>query len=246
MSYYGDQAKGHEPRVIPMRTGRVRNAWVKNCVALGLSSGFIEPLEATAIFMSDLGARWLRRYLPTRDFEPELAAAFNRQMRRLYEEVRDLVQLHFHLNNRHDTEYWKAARAGVKLSDRLQENLKIWRHTTPDELDLESSFLFSSPVYTLVLIAKGFYKDAHLNTAASLSRSAYERYRNGVHDARPDQLRGLIGQAEFLKTGGKAPTGPFAVPRSADLPAFFGPSNTKIKLPTGPQFPRGPHRSKRK
>ena len=245
LSFYGDQAKGCEPRVIPMRTGRVRNAWVKNCVALGLSSGFIEPLEATAIFMSDLGARWLRRYLPTRDFEPELAAAYNRQMSRLYEEVRDLVQLHYHLNNRQDTEYWKAARDGVKLSDRLKENLKIWRHTTPDDLDLESSFLFSSPVYTLVLIAKGFYRQAHLTTASSLSRSAYERYRNAVHDARPDQLKGLIGQAEFLKTGGKAPAGPFAVPRPADLPAF-SPSNTKIKLPTHPQFLPGLPKSKRK
>ena len=132
LAFYGDQAKGCEPRVIPMRTGRVRNAWVKNCIALGLASGFIEPLEATAIFMSDLGARWLRRYLPTRDFEPELATAYNRQIRRLYEEVRDLVQLHYHLNNRQDTEYWKAAREGVKLSDRLEENLKIWRHTTPE------------------------------------------------------------------------------------------------------------------
>jgi flavin-dependent dehydrogenase len=245
LAFYGDQAKGCEPRVIPMRTGRVRNAWVKNCIALGLASGFIEPLEATAIFMSDLGARWLHHYLPTRDFEPELAAAYNRQVRRLYEEVRDLVQLHYHLNNRQDTEYWKAARDGVKLSDRLRENLKIWRHTTPESLDLESSFLFSSPVYTLVLVAKGFYKDAHLATASSLNRSTYERYRNAVHDARPDQLKGLIGQAAFLKSGGKAAGGPFAVPRTADLPAF-GPGNTKIKLPTQPQFPRGRHKQKRK
>jgi len=245
LSFYGDQAKGCEPRVIPMRTGRVRNAWVKNCVALGLSSGFIEPLEATAIFMSDLGARWLRRYLPTRDFEPELAAAYNRQIRRLYEEVRDLVQLHYHLNNRQDTEYWKAAREGMKLSDRLQENLKIWRHTTPEDLDLNSAFLFSSPVYTLVLIAKGFYRQAHLSGASTLNRSTYERYRKAVHDDRPHQLNGLIGQAEFLKTGGKAPAGPFAVPRVADLPGF-GMSTTKIKLPTGPQFPRGKRKGKRR
>jgi flavin-dependent dehydrogenase len=245
LSFYGDQAKGCEPRVIPMRTGRVRNAWVKNCIALGLSSGFIEPLEATAIFMSDLGARWLRRYLPTRDFEPELAAAYNRQIERLYEEVRDLVQLHYHLNNRQDTEYWKAARDGVKLSDRLEENLKIWRHTTPEDLDLNSAFLFSSPVYTLVLIAKGFYKDAHLSSASTLNRQTYERYRNNVRADRPDQLNGLIGQAEFLKTGGKAPAGPFLAPRPPEF-AAFGASNTKIKLPTGPQIPRGKRKGKRR
>ncbi len=245
LAFYGDQAKGCEPRVIPMRTGRVRNAWVKNCVALGLASGFIEPLEATAIFMSDLGARWIHHYLPTRDFEPELAAAYNRQVSRLYEEVRDLVQLHYHLNNRTDTEYWKAAREGVKLSDRFKENLKVWRHTTPEALDLESSFLFSSPVYTLVLIAKGFYKNAHLSGASSLDRQAYERYRNALRDDRTHQLQGLIGQAEFLKSGGKAPGGPFAAPHVIGLPAFAA-SSTKIKLPTGPQFPRGGRKGKRR
>jgi len=244
LAFYGDQAKGVEPRVIPMRTGRVRNAWVKNCIALGLASGFIEPLEATAIFMSDLGARWLHHYMPTTDFEPELATAYNRQIRRLYEEVRDLVQLHYHLNNRQDSAYWKAAREDMKLSDRLQENLKVWKHATPEALDLESSFLFSSPVYTLVLIAKGFYKDAQLATAPFLSRQAYDRYRNEVRAVRRDQLQGLIGQAEFLKTGGRA-TGPLAFPRGADLPAFAA-GNTKVKLPVHPGFSHGPRKSKRR
>lgn len=244
LAFYGDQAKGVEPRVIPMRTGRVRNAWVKNCIALGLASGFIEPLEATAIFMSDLGARWLHHYMPTTDFEPELATAYNRQIRRLYEEVRDLVQLHYHLNNRQDSAYWKAAREDMKLSDRLQENLKVWKHATPESLDLESSFLFSSPVYTLVLIAKGFYKDAQLATSPFLSRQAYDRYRNDVRAVRRDQLQGLIGQAEFLKTGGKAP-GPLAFPRAGDLPTFAA-GNTKVKLPLHPGFSSGPRKSKRR
>ncbi|MEM7191856.1 MAG: tryptophan halogenase family protein, partial [Pseudomonadota bacterium] len=135
LAYYGDQAKDCEPRIIPMRTGRVRNAWVKNCVALGLSGGFIEPLEATAIFMTDLGVRWLANYLPSQDFEPELASAYNRHIHQVYEEVRDFVQLHYHLNNRQDTDYWKAAREDLVLSDRLQENLKVWQHATPEDLD---------------------------------------------------------------------------------------------------------------
>lgn len=227
LAFYGDQAKACEPRIIPIKTGRVRNAWVKNCVALGLSGGFIEPLEATAIFMTDLGVRWLQHYLPTQDFEPELAAAYNRQVARVYDEVRDFIQAHYHLNNRQDSEYWKAAREGLTLSDRLQENLKVWRHTTPEGLDLGSAYLFSSPVYTLLLIAKGFYKDAHLAKAPFLSRTAYERFRAGERKARPGQLAGLISHAEFLRTGGKA-AGPLASPAMA--PAF-APGSTKIKLP---------------
>jgi tryptophan halogenase len=228
LAFYGDQAKGCEPRIIPIRTGRVRRAWVKNCVALGLSGGFIEPLEATAIFMTDLGVRWLQHYLPTQDFERELADAYNRQVARVYDEVRDFIQAHYHLNNRQDSEYWKAARDGMTLSDRLKENLKVWRHTTPEGLELGSAYLFSSPVYTLLLIAKGFYKDLRLAKASFLSRTAYERFRTSERKARPGQIAGLISHAEFLRTGGKAAAGPLATPTVA--PAFT-PGGMKIKLP---------------
>lgn len=230
LAFYGDQAKGCEPRVIPMRTGRVRNAWVKNCVALGLASGFIEPLEATAIFMTDLGSRWMYHHMPTTDFEPELAAAYNRQISRLYDEVRDLVQLHYHLNNRQDSEYWKAARE-MKLSDRLSENLKMWRHTTPDAQDLDTAYLFSNPVYALVLIAKGFYKDRPLATANALSRGDYDRYRETIRRSRAQQLQGLVSQAEFLKTGGKASAGMRVGQPGAFKTSALGASQTKIKFP---------------
>jgi Tryptophan halogenase len=152
------------------------------------------------------------------------------------EEVRDFVQAHYHLNNRQDTEYWRAARDGMKLSDRLRENLKVWRHTTPEDLELDSAFLFSSPVYTLLLIAKGFYQDVRLAKASSLSRAAFERYRSAVRNARPDKLAGLISQAEFLRTGGEAPVDPLAGLRLAKAPAF-GPAGTRIELPTQPAYP---------
>jgi len=228
LAFYGDQAKDAEPRIIPIRTGRVRNSWVKNCVALGLSGGFIEPLEATAIFMTDLGARWLHHYLPTRDFEPELAAAYNRQVGRVFDEVRDLVQLHYHLNNRADTEYWKAAREGMTLSDRLRENLKIWKQTTPEALELDSTFLFGSEVYTLLLIAKGFYKDVRLARAPSLDRAAYARYRASTRNALAAQVEGLIGHADFLKTMGEGRSG-----RAAPAPTFEA-ANTRINIANQP------------
>lgn len=245
LAFYGDQAKGCEPRIIPMRTGRVRNAWVKNCVALGLSGGFIEPLEATAIFMTDLGVRWLANYLPTQDFEPELAVAYNRHVRQVYEEVRDFVQLHYHLNNRADTPYWKAAREDMTLSDRLRENLQVWQHVAPEDLDLGSTFLFSSPVYTLLLIAKGFYKDRQLSRASSLSRTAYQRARDAERKARPGQLEGLVGHAAFLKSGGKAPAGSMMAPHTgmAPAPALAG---TKIKLKSQPARPRLSRKKKRR
>jgi hypothetical protein len=131
----------------------------------------------------------------------------------------------------------------MKLSDRLQENLKVWRHTTPEALDLDSAYLFGSPVYTLLLIAKGFYKDARLAKAPSLSRTAYDRYRTAERKARPNQLAGLISHAEFLRTGGKAPVGPFTSPHYADATTFA--SATRIKLAPQPAFSPGRRKPKR-
>ncbi len=235
LRHYAGQVKGAEPRVIPIQTGRVRNAWVKNCVALGLAGGFIEPLESTAIFMTDLAVRWLRRFMPTRDFEPEFTTAFNRQVHRLYDEVRDLVQLHYHLNNRQDSKYWRAAREELKLSDRLQENLSIWRTRSPEDLDLASTFLFGGPVYDLLLISKGYYSDAHLANAHHLKRSVYDRYRQAIRAARANQLRKLVPQSEFLR-GNHFVWGERAS-RHPPIPAFF-PAATKIKLPLHPPKPK--------
>ena len=235
LAFYGDQAKGYEPRIIPIRTGRVRNAWVKNCIALGLSGGFIEPLEATAIFMTDLGVRWLCQYLPSQDFEPALAAAFNRQARRVFDEVRDLVQLHYLLNNREDTPYWKAAREDLKVSDRLAANLEAWAYATPQPFDLDTAFLFSSDVYALVLIAKGFYKDKKLTKAPYLDPAAYERFRNAMRQQRPQQLAGLADHAAFLKGIGDARPAPFAFAQShVRGPQGRGPAGTQFALPGRP------------
>ena len=103
-------------------------------------------------------------------------------------------------------------------------------------MDLDSASLFSSQVYTLLLIAKGFYEHGRLAKASFLNRTAYERYRADVRRARPNQLAGLISHAEFLKTGGKAPAGPLANSRPTGAPVF-GLGGTRISLPTQPAFP---------
>ena len=81
--------KDAEPRVIPMRVGRNRNAWVKNCISIGLSGGFIEPLESTAIYMIDMGIRWLLSYFPDDDYADPLRKRYNKLVDSLYNEVRE-------------------------------------------------------------------------------------------------------------------------------------------------------------
>lgn len=118
-----------------MRIGHTRRSWVKNCVAIGLSSGFIEPLESTAIMSVELQVRWLLYDLPTTDFEQPLLDHFNGATQRLYEEIRDFLGMHFKLSNRADTPYCKAIQNEVKASDSLEEHFKTWSCAMPNPID---------------------------------------------------------------------------------------------------------------
>jgi hypothetical protein len=80
---------------------------VKNCVALGLAAGFVEPLESTSIHLIETAVGKLIELWPDRDFRPELAEEFNRVMAIRYESVRDFIILHYKLTKRDDSEFWR-------------------------------------------------------------------------------------------------------------------------------------------
>lgn len=146
-----------QPRAIPIQIGKLRRSWVKNCIAIGLSGGFIEPLESTAIYMIDMGIRWLYSYFPDRGFDPVLSRRYNALMDSLYAEVRDFIVLHYCLNNRGDSPYWIAAREEMEIPDSLAENLQVWRHTLPNNADLATTHLFNAMNYSIALFGKRFY-----------------------------------------------------------------------------------------
>lgn len=158
MEWLGESGKNGEPRIIPMRIGRVRNPWVKNCVAIGLAGGFIEPLESTAIHMVDHAARWLAENLPGKDMADPIRNRYNRQMSGLYDEVLDFICLHYKLGNRTDDQYWIDARTDMKIPDRLAENLEVWKHRLPCASDIASATLFDHRTYQAVLLGKQVYQ----------------------------------------------------------------------------------------
>ena len=170
------QANGAEPRVIKMRVGRMRRSWVKNCVAMGLSSGFLEPLESTAIMSVELQVRWLLYYMPTLDFEEPLQDQFNAICGRLYDEIRDFLCIHFSQSMRNDTPYWKAVRHEAKRSDILDYQLAVWRKTLPGPMDQRTNMIFSHWSVSCLLMGKGFYRDANLNDSELVTREAWGRY----------------------------------------------------------------------
>ncbi len=181
LTHLGDSAPaGAEPRVIPMRIGRSRRAWVKNCIALGLSGGFIEPLESTAIHMIDMGLRWLMMYFPDSDFDAVTRARYNRVSDSMYDEVRDFICLHYQLGNRTDDPYWIDARTQLKLPDRLAGNLELWRRRLPGPLDLQTAHLFGHTTFQAVLLGKRVYEtgygDAQFATSHAMDEKRWKAF----------------------------------------------------------------------
>ncbi len=237
LAHLGEEGKEAEPRVIPMRVGRSRNAWVKNCVAVGLSGGFIEPLESTAIHMIDTAVRWLATYFPDQDFPDPLRDRYNKLSNALYDEVRDFICLHYALGNRTDDPYWIDAR-NLEVPDSLAENLELWKHTLPGPYDLEFSSLFSPGVYQTVLLGKRVYETGYGNPklAARLplrqevwgrqlqkARAEVKQIVSEMADHRT-LLTHLRGEAEA------APFVPLAQPTVA-MPGTLKPKAPKLEMP---------------
>jgi len=116
----------HEPRLLRFTPGRRKLAWSRNCVALGLASGFLEPLESTSIALIETGVEKLRQLFPDRSFDPKIRDEFNDWSRREMERTRDFIVLHYKPNGRTDSDFWREARA-MNVPESLQHKIDLWR-----------------------------------------------------------------------------------------------------------------------
>jgi len=136
--HLGAAADGVTARRLRMRVGRVDRHWSHNCVAIGLSQGFIEPLEATALMLIQFSVEGIIAALESDGFGRGGQHAYNRRVREMFEGVRDYVVAHYQLNTRRDTDYWRANRAHRHISDRLASLLDVWDRGGDFEAELES------------------------------------------------------------------------------------------------------------
>jgi len=134
-----------EPRVIRFRPGQRRKTWSGNCVAIGLSSGFLEPIESTSIHLIQRGIVRLMQMFPADGISQADVDEYNRQSAWEIEHIRDFIVLHYHVTNRGDTPFWRACRE-MDIPASLRHRIELFRETgrvfrVPNELFAENSWI---------------------------------------------------------------------------------------------------------
>ena len=154
-----------KPVHLKMRVGSMAKHWNRNCVAVGLSQGFIEPLEATALLLVQRTAMALVEALEAGDLGEAAQARFNAAMHRHFEGTRDFIVAHYKTNSRTDTDYWRANAANTNLSDPLRELLGTWLSRQPLVGGLQKGrfgYGFSTMSWYALLAGVGVFPDDDL------------------------------------------------------------------------------------
>ncbi|MFE3031373.1 tryptophan halogenase family protein [Streptomyces canus] len=115
---------------IRFRVGRNRRAWVKNCVGIGLSSCFLEPLESTGLYFIYGALYQLVKHFPDKTFNPVLSDRFNREIETMFDDSRDFLQIHYYFSPRNDTPFW-AANKELRLSDSISAKIEEFKAGIP-------------------------------------------------------------------------------------------------------------------
>lgn len=146
------------PRRIAFDPGYRARFWERNVIAIGLSAGFIEPLEASALALVELSAAWLADDLPaTRAQMDTIATRFNDAFAYRWERIIDFLKLHYVLSKRTDSAYWIDHRAARTQSARLRELLALWRTRAPSRRDFPRiEEIFPSASWQYILYGMGF------------------------------------------------------------------------------------------
>jgi len=174
-----DGAPTASPRVIKFVTGRRKQFWARNCVALGLASGFLEPLESTSIHLIQSGLAHLMTLFPDRQFATAEIEQYNRVMTWEYERIRDFLVLHYHATERDDSELWNYCRA-MNIPDSLRQRLELFRER--GRVFRECSEFFNETSWFAILIGQHVQPRGYDPLVDTLTEDEFRKRMANIRD----------------------------------------------------------------
>ncbi len=169
-----------EPNFIRFTTGARRKQWHRNCIAVGLSSGFMEPLESTSIHLIQRAVLRLIRMLPMGDVSERDVAEFNDQQHTDMLQVRDFLILHYKATERRDSPFWRQC-ADMEIPDSLTQKIELFRET--GRVFRKNEELFVENSWIQVMMGQGIVPRAYHPVATKLSDEDLDQLLAGLRDS---------------------------------------------------------------
>ena len=168
-----------DPRVIRFKPGQRRKTWSGNCVAIGLASGFLEPIESTSIHLIQRGIIRLMQMFPTNGISQSDIDEYNYQTSTEIRHIRDFIILHYNVTNRRDSPYWRDA-AAMAVPESLRHRIELFRETGrvfrfPTELFAENSWI-------QVMLGQGVMPAQHHQTADLMGDQELSGFLDSIKD----------------------------------------------------------------
>jgi tryptophan halogenase len=190
-----DGAPTRDPIFLRFKAGRRVKQWHKNVIAVGLSSGFLEPLESTSIHLIQTAITKLLGYFPSNEISQAVCDRFNDEMAMQYEATRDFLIAHYHLTDRDDTAFWKRNKE-MGIPDSLRAKLEVFRHTStvPDY----SWELFKQSSWFAVLLGQGFFPIGYHPIADLISRDELKLRMSRIRTLIQDRVTAMPAHEEYI------------------------------------------------
>lgn len=191
-----------KPRVIKFKPGQRRKVWNGNCVAIGLASGFLEPIESTSIHLIQRGIIRLMQMFPSNGICQSDIDEYNQQANAEIEHIRDFIILHYHVTNRQDSPFWRDCRA-MAIPASLQHRIDLFRETgrvfrIPNELFAENSWI-------QVMLGQGITPRQHHQTADLMGDEELSHFLNNISSSIDKTVMQLPQHQAYVEKYCRAP-----------------------------------------
>jgi tryptophan halogenase len=185
-----------DPRMLKFVTGKRRKMWNRNCVAVGLSSGFMEPLESTSIHLIQSNVSRLATFFPHQGFDQADIDEFNRQADFEFERIRDFIILHYKATERDDTEFWRHC-ASMPIPDTLAHKMELFRKN--GRVFRENAELFSEISWVEVMLGQHVVPERYHPLVDALSEDRIQSFLDNVRATIGRCVEVMPTHAEFVR-----------------------------------------------